>query len=321
MRNIGGYAGLLHKKHRNGVGRLEKKGSFVMKRLSCRVVTAVCIVAGLVMAGRASAQRPSFGGRGGDDGDRVRSFLSQRFGDRGNDDRRRDMGAFFSNMRSGGGSSDDRRNRMQEFMSRMRDSGGSSRGGGGGDARSRWAGRGRSRGESKKKKKEPRPRVTVDLPEQFGERDRDHDGQIGLYEWRLSALAQFRQLDVNRDGFLTPRELQAAKPETEADADSDSSSKTSDDDTEPASKTSSGSDKPGSSSSKTASKKAAPGTQSRNERRARLVFRALDKDKDGKLTAKEWAASARTRASFKKAGVKLSLPVDVEKFVKAYPKS
>ena len=295
-----------------------------MKRLSCRVVTAVCIVAGLVMVSRASAQRPSFGGRGGDDGDRVRLFLSQRFGDRGNDDRRRDMGAFFSSMRLGGGSSDDRRNRMQEFMSRMREgSGGSSRGGGGGDARSRWGGRGRSRGESKKKKKEPRPRVTVDLPEQFGDRDRDHDGQIGLYEWRLSALAVFRQLDVNRDGFLTPRELQAAKPETEteADADSDSSSKTSDDDTEPASKTSSGSDKPGSSSSKTASKKAAPGTQSRNERRARLVFRALDKDKDGKLTAKEWAASARTRASFKKAGVKLSLPVDVEKFVKAYPKS
>lgn len=39
------------------------------------------------------------------------------------------------------------------------------------------------------------------------ELDKDGDSQIGLYEWKGSA-ADFRQYDLNKDGFITPDELQ-----------------------------------------------------------------------------------------------------------------
>ncbi len=61
-----------------------------------------------------------------------------------------------------------------------------------------------------------------DLPERFRQYDTDHDGQIGLYEWKAAGLpiAEFVAKDLNGDGFLTPDELQAAadaKGEGEAD--------------------------------------------------------------------------------------------------------
>jgi Ca2+-binding EF-hand superfamily protein len=40
----------------------------------------------------------------------------------------------------------------------------------------------------------------------FRELDKDGDGQIGLYEWKGSA-ADFREYDLNGDGFITPDEL------------------------------------------------------------------------------------------------------------------
>ena len=49
--------------------------------------------------------------------------------------------------------------------------------------------------------------MTVDLPALYAAQDTDRDGQLGLYEWDRSRLAEFRTLDRNSDGFLTPREL------------------------------------------------------------------------------------------------------------------
>jgi Ca2+-binding EF-hand superfamily protein len=40
----------------------------------------------------------------------------------------------------------------------------------------------------------------------FKELDKDGDGQIGLYEWKGSP-AEFREYDLNGDGFITPDEL------------------------------------------------------------------------------------------------------------------
>ncbi len=48
---------------------------------------------------------------------------------------------------------------------------------------------------------------TAVLPEAYRSRDKNGDGQIGLYEWERSKFAEFRKLDKNHDGFLTPQEL------------------------------------------------------------------------------------------------------------------
>jgi len=54
-----------------------------------------------------------------------------------------------------------------------------------------------------------RPRMVPVLPKEFETRDRNGDGQIGLYEWERSKYAEFARLDKNGDGFLTPHELTA----------------------------------------------------------------------------------------------------------------
>jgi hypothetical protein len=45
------------------------------------------------------------------------------------------------------------------------------------------------------------------LPKEYQLLDKNGDGQIGLYEWDRARYAEFRKLDKNRDGFLTPKEL------------------------------------------------------------------------------------------------------------------
>lgn len=47
------------------------------------------------------------------------------------------------------------------------------------------------------------------IPEWFAQLDTDHDGQVGLYEWKVSArpITEFYGMDRNGDGLLTIREL------------------------------------------------------------------------------------------------------------------
>jgi Ca2+-binding EF-hand superfamily protein len=51
--------------------------------------------------------------------------------------------------------------------------------------------------------------VPKELPPWFKELDRDGDGQISLAEWRRGgrSFEEFRQYDLNRDGFITPDEV------------------------------------------------------------------------------------------------------------------
>jgi Ca2+-binding EF-hand superfamily protein len=48
-----------------------------------------------------------------------------------------------------------------------------------------------------------------DIPDWFKQIDTDGDGQIGLYEWKVSgrSLEEFRKIDRNNDGFLTIDEV------------------------------------------------------------------------------------------------------------------
>ncbi|GEM_PF-2853449 len=50
------------------------------------------------------------------------------------------------------------------------------------------------------------------LPSPYDQYDRNKDGQIGLYEWPRDRIREFLELDKNRDGFLTPRELRPTNP-------------------------------------------------------------------------------------------------------------
>ena len=47
------------------------------------------------------------------------------------------------------------------------------------------------------------------LPAWFAQLDTDKDGQVGLYEWLAAKkpLAEFKAMDRNQDGFLTPDEV------------------------------------------------------------------------------------------------------------------
>lgn len=54
------------------------------------------------------------------------------------------------------------------------------------------------------------------------------------------------------------------------------------------------------------------------EESARSIFRNLDRDSNGQLTAEEWHHSRNTRAKFENAEVSLEFPVDVDAFVKCY---
>lgn len=51
----------------------------------------------------------------------------------------------------------------------------------------------------------------ADLPKSIQSLDKDGDGQLGLYEWPREKLVEFKKLDSNKDGFLTPSELIAGQ--------------------------------------------------------------------------------------------------------------
>jgi Ca2+-binding EF-hand superfamily protein len=52
-------------------------------------------------------------------------------------------------------------------------------------------------------------KLPKELPPWFAQLDTDHDGQIGLYEWKNSgrSIEEFQQIDRNGDGFLTVEEV------------------------------------------------------------------------------------------------------------------
>jgi Ca2+-binding EF-hand superfamily protein len=52
-------------------------------------------------------------------------------------------------------------------------------------------------------------KLPKELPAWFAQLDTDNDGQIGLYEWRVSgrSLDEFQEMDRNNDGFLTVEEV------------------------------------------------------------------------------------------------------------------
>lgn len=277
-----------------------------MNQRSQTLLAAVALLCGvLLFENTACAQR----GRGGDerrrgDNDDERS--------RGGDDERRDR---FSRFFGGGGG----------FGSGGGDFGGGFPGGGGGW--NPWGGgeggeRGDDDGGDSSAGRE-KQRVTLDLPSGFVAGDLDGDGQVSYYEWRRwqrTGVAEFARWDVNRDGFLTPRELAGVAAPSGGSA-------------SPAAAIASSSPSRSGTSSAPATPPSGPSTSvaavpvstdgnvdlgSPEAQRAKSYFDLLDTDKDGSVTPEEFGKSRRLKPMFEKAGQPLAQPVQLPQFVQMY---
>lgn len=168
-------------------------------------------------------------------------------------------------------------------------------------------------------KAKPAERVTVDLAAEYVEIDKDLDGQIGLYEWvqaQRGSVQDFYALDVNYDGFVTPKEIVNFKknPTTVAASGSPESAPTT------GSRPSSGSVRsPTPTRTTTVAAKPAEPKQERS-RQAEYYFKLMDRNKDERITEDEWGRSRRLKPRLEQAGVDLSSPMDIDQFNDIYVK-
>jgi hypothetical protein len=156
--------------------------------------------------------------------------------------------------------------------------------------------------------------VTFDLPASHASTDTDHDGQLGMYEWRRSSgrsLREFFEYDANGDGFVTPREIYVVIGFPKQDADADNADE---------SYASRGEEftisVPGNNA--TSVPAAAGDSDERLTAEAGRYFGLLDKDDDGAISAEEWGSSIRIGGMFRKGGLDLSQPMSEEAFVQNY---
>lgn len=200
------------------------------------------------------------------------------------------------------------------------DDGGRRRGFGGGDEGGRGYSRDGDRNNDRSNtEKKPQPRVTFDLPASHAAADTDHDGQLGMYEWRRwngHSLREFFELDANSDGFVTPREVYLVIGFPQPDERGDDSSGSGVAPTVTISSGPSGiSMSPAGSSVSTTT---APGSGDPMTAEATRYFGLLDKDDDGAISAQEWGSSIRIRGMFEKGGLDLSAPMAQDTFVQNY---
>jgi len=189
----------------------------------------------------------------------------------------------------------------------------------------------------------PKPRTRwqkpLQLPEQYRSKDKDKDGQIGMYEWPRNDFATFRKLDLNHDGFLTAAELTrgpskgttpvASASSTSARPDSSSppaevATATAKTGKETAAKSADGAtdeDEDADEPAALAKEKPTPATtpsSSAGRSEAERQWDIVDKDKDGKVTEEEWGRSYLARPKFRDAGIAVSFPMAQEEFLRLY---
>lgn len=221
----------------------------------------------------------------------------------------------------GGGGDSSRRDRSgdgSDESGRRGDDGGSrrSRGGGRGfggtdDDSSATAGNSDKKPEKASGKvTKPRTPINLKLPEQYRARDKDRDGQIGLYEWSRSDYSGFQKLDRNGDGFLTPQELLRAGGGGAASRTSSSSGSTSGD-----------GGSAGGAAPADATSQSSPAANAGPDARAETAFKYLDKNNDGSVSEEEWKKSLSARPTFEKAGIQVSLPMSKKEFIRLFPQA
>jgi hypothetical protein len=190
----------------------------------------------------------------------------------------------------------------------------------------------------------PKPRTRwqkpLSLPEQYRSKDKDKDGQIGMYEWPRTDYATFRKLDLNHDGFLTAAELTrgsssksapavaagasasarpdppsaAASPAPSPKTGAEPSAKAADVE---ASEADEDSDEPASPPKEKPAITTTP-SSSAGRSEAERQWEIVDKDKDGKVTEEEWGRSYLARPKFRDAGIAVSFPMTKEEFTQLW---
>lgn len=179
--------------------------------------------------------------------------------------------------------------------------------------------------------------VSFKLPDQYKSRDTNNDGQIGLYEWPRTDLTNFRNLDRDHDGFLTPFELLKAsdpklslsnvgqpiaqnRPGVPGSPQVASVSPTGGQ--FPPGMSPPGGGPPGSSpyggssNSPFGSRDNRGGGDAASE-----AFDRLDRDRDGVLNAEEWERSRTSKGLFDSAKLPMTAPIAKEAFMANYNKA
>jgi Ca2+-binding EF-hand superfamily protein len=177
------------------------------------------------------------------------------------------------------------------------------------------------------------------LPESYLSKDTDQDGQIGLYEWPRNDLENFKRLDRNGDGFLTPRELVAAEASSPASSGSAVVATVA---------PSSGSERPGSERSRSESSRgdfgrgdsrrgdfgrgrdrdsgerrsfstgSADSNANEPQGRAERAFSFMDQNRDDAISEDEWKRSLTVKPLFERAKIEVSFPMKKVEFISKY---
>lgn len=185
---------------------------------------------------------------------------------------------------------------------------------------------------SSKKENAKSVRTTVDLIQEFTPHDLDQDGQVGLYEWRKnnpSKLAEFFVMDLNGDGFLTPREIQLSKAgKTQRSAasfmfalngDQPIDSQTNQEKNTDLAKSSKVKQKTNIKTGQpTSAKKTTSSTTDPVANQANYFFKLLDRNKDNTVSAEEWKKSRSMRRMFEGENIDLTQSMSQAQFVEHY---
>lgn len=165
-------------------------------------------------------------------------------------------------------------------------------------------------------------RTTVDLNQEFIPHDSDKDGQIGLYEWRINnptKLSEFFVMDLNGDGFLTPREIQLSKAgKPQRSAASFMFALAGDEKTVPLSEAGKAQATINKVVPPATVNKAVPASNDPLINQANYFFKLLDRNKDQTISSKEWKKSRSMRRMFEDANVDLTQNMSQEQFINHY---